>query len=54
METKEYLNIPDIRNTSEGESYRYDSAATPFRKTLLYEVSYVTDNSKNNPDSGSE
>lgn len=54
METNDYLDVPEIDNTIEGDSYRYDSAATPFRRTLLYEVSYVADNGENNTNSGGE
>lgn len=44
----EYLNIPkeESDNTGEEEKFVYDNAATPYRTTQIYKISYDTNLSK--------
>ncbi len=37
-----FLNLPEMEDTGEMEKFEYNSAATPFRTTQVYKISYDT------------
>lgn len=44
----DYLNLPELGESSEMEKFEYNSAATPYRITQVYRISYDTNLSKDN------
>ena len=45
-EQEVYLNLPEVGEVAEMEKFEYDSAATPYRTTQVYRISYDTNISK--------
>lgn len=41
-----YLNLPEVAETGELDKFEYNSAATPYRTTQIYRISYDTNLSK--------
>ncbi len=48
----DYLNLPELGETGEMEKFEYNSAATPYRITQVYKISYDTNLSKDNSQPG--
>ena len=44
---EEYLNVPEEGEMEEMEMFEYDYAATPYRTTQVYKISYDNNLSKN-------
>lgn len=44
----DYLNLPEVVEAGEMEKFEYDIAATPYRTTQIYKISYDTNLSKDN------
>lgn len=44
----DYLNLPELGDSDEMEKFEYNSAATPYRITQVYKISYDTNLGKDN------